>query len=197
MKVQDVELFLHVMGVIAVFVGFGTLLLATTALTRASRVEHVRGIMAPLVAGRRIGFEHISVIDVIVVAGVLLIATTGLIMARADDYVWSSWVEVATTSFLLLAPVGPLVINPRLHALAGEAARQPDGPLPASVRARIEDPVLALAMRCSIAVLVGIVLLMTTKPTLLISAAVIVATLIVGAALSLRFRTTRADQPGS
>src|SRR6266542_2659948 len=99
MKVGDVELFLHVLGVISVFVGFGTLLLATTALTRTSRVEQVRAIMAPLVAGRRVGFEHISVIDVIVVAGVLLIASTGFAMARADDYVWSSWVDVATATF--------------------------------------------------------------------------------------------------
>jgi hypothetical protein len=190
MKVGDVELFLHIFGVISVFVGFGTLLLATTALTRASRVEQVRAIMAPLVAGRRVGFEHISVIDVIVVAGVLLIATTGLAMARASDYVWSSWVEVATDSFLLLAPVGPLVINPRLHALADEAARQPDGPLTGSLRARIDDPVLALAMRCPVAVLVGIVFLMTTKPTLSVSAAVVLVALGVGAASNIPFRKT-------
>jgi hypothetical protein len=190
MKVGDVELFLHVLGVISVFVGFGTLLLATTALTRASRVEQVRAIIGALVAGRRIGFEHISVIDVIVVAGVLLIASTGVVMARADDYVLSSWVEVATTSFLLLAPVGPLVINPRLHALAKEAARQPDGPLTASLRARIDDRVLTLAMRGSVALLVGIVFLMTTKPTLLVSAGVILVAISIGGGSSFAFRKT-------
>jgi hypothetical protein len=189
-KIGDVELFLHVLGVTSVFVGFGTLLLATTALTRVSRVEQVRAIMAPLVAGRRVGFEHISVIDVIVVAGVLLIASTGLAMAKADHYVWSSWVEVATASFLLLAPVGPLVINPRLHALASEAARQPDGPLTGSLRARIDDRVLTLAMRCSVALLVGIVFLMTTKPTWLVSVIVILAALTVGAAFSVKLRKT-------
>lgn|SRR5579859_422405 len=188
MKVGDVELFLHILGVISVFVGFGTLLLATTALTRASRIEQVRAIMAPLIAGRRVGFEHISVIDVIVVVGVILIATTGLAMARADDYVWSSWVEVATASFLLLAPVGPLVINPRLHALAKEALRQPDGPLTASLRARIDDRVLTLAMRCSVAILVGIVCLMTTKPTSLVSVIVVVVALAIGAAFSFKLR---------
>jgi hypothetical protein len=201
MKVGDVELFLHVLGVISVFVGFGTLLMATIALMKSSRVEQVRAIMGPLVAGRRIGFEHISVIDVIVVAGVLLIAGTGAAMARADDYVWSGWVDVATATFLLLAPVGPLVINPRLHALASEAAGQPDGLLPASVRARIDDPVLALAMRCSVAVLVGIVFLMTTKPTSLVSVIVILVALTIGAAVSpitmsvrARFRHCRQHQ---
>jgi hypothetical protein len=190
MKVGDIELFLHLFGVISVFVGFGTLLLATIALARTSRVEQVRAIMAPLVAGRRVGLEQISVIDVIVVVGVLLIAATGLAMARADNHLWSSWVEVATASFLLLAPIGPLVINPRLHAVAEEAERQADGPLPASLRARINDPVLALAMRCSVAVLVGLVFLMTTKPTLAASIVVILAAVVIAAALSLQFRKT-------
>lgn len=42
MKVGDIELFLHLFGVVSVFVGFGTLLLATIALVRTSRVEQVR-----------------------------------------------------------------------------------------------------------------------------------------------------------
>jgi hypothetical protein len=188
MKLGDVELFLHILGVISVFVGFGTLLLATIALTKASRIEQVRAIMTPLVAGRRVGFEHISVIDVIVVAGVLLIGSTGLAMARADNYVWSSWVEVATGSFLLLAPVGPLVINPRLHRLAKEAASQPDGPLTASLRTRIDDPVLAIAMRSSLALLLAIVFVMTSKPTLPVAAVVVLLALGLGAASSLRVR---------
>ena len=95
MKLGDIELFVHLVGVISVFIGFGTLLLATFALGRASRVEQVRAIMTPLVAGRRIGPEQISLIDVLVIAGVLLIAASGIAMARANDYLLSSWVEVA------------------------------------------------------------------------------------------------------
>jgi transposase InsO family protein len=48
MKVGDIELFFHLCGVICIFLGFGTLLLATLALARASRVEQVRAIMTPL-----------------------------------------------------------------------------------------------------------------------------------------------------
>jgi Predicted integral membrane protein (DUF2269) len=184
MKVGDIELFFHLCGVICIFLGFGTLLLATLVLARASRVEQVRAIMTPMVAGRRIGPEQISLIDVIVVVGVLLIVATGIAMARANNYVWSSWVEVATASFILLAPVGPFVINPRLHAIAEEAEREADGPLPASLRDRIHDQVLALAMRSSVAVLVGLVFLMTTKPTLVASVVVILAAVVIGGASS-------------
>ena len=190
MKVGDVELFLHVFGVISIFVGFGILLLATIALERMSRVEQVRAIIAPLVAGRRVGPEQISAIDVIVVAGVLLIVATGVTMAKANNYVWSSWVDVATATFILLAPVGPFVINPRLHAIAEEARGTADGPLPASLRARIHDRVLALAMRSSIAVLIGLVFLMTTKPTLLVSVVVILVAVVLGAASCVQLRKT-------
>jgi hypothetical protein len=177
-------------GVIFVFLGFGTLLLATLALARASLVEQVRAIMTPLVAGRRVGPEQISVIDVIVVFGVLLIVATGIAMARANNYIWSSWVEISTASFILLAPVGPFVINLRLHAIAEEAEREADGPLPASLRDRINDPVLLFAMRSSVAVLIGLVFLMTTKPTLVVSVVVILAAVVIGAASSLQFRKT-------
>jgi hypothetical protein len=90
----------------------------------------------------------------------------------------------------LFADVGPFVINFRLHAIAEEAEREADGPLPASLRDRINDPVLALAMRSSIAVLVGLVFLMTTKPTLVASVVVILAAVVIGAASSLQFRKT-------
>lgn len=188
MKLGDVELFVHLVGVISVFIGFGTLLLATFALGRASRVEQVRAIMTPLVAGRRIGPEQISLIDVLVIAGVFLIAASGIAMAKANDYLLSAWVEVATVSFLLMAPVGPFVINPRLHGIAQESERNSDGPIPAALRGLIQDRFLVLAMRCSVSVLLGIVFLMATKPSLAASIAVMLTAVIIGAALSLPFR---------
>jgi hypothetical protein len=188
LKLGDVELFVHLVGVISVFIGFGTLLLATFALGRASRVEQVRAIMTPLVAGRRIGPEHISLIDVLVIAGVLLIASSGIAMARANDYLLSTWVEVATVSFLLVAPVGPFVINPRLHGIAEESQRNSDGPIPAALASLIQDRLLVLAMRCSVSVLLGIVFLMATKPSLAASIAVILTAVVLGGALSLPFR---------
>lgn len=172
MKLGDIELFVHLVGVIAVFVGFGTLLLTTFALGRASRVEQVRAIITPLLAGRRIGPEQLSLIDVLVIAGVLLIAASGIAMARANDYLLSSWVVVATVSFVLMAPVGPLVIDPRLHGIAGESQRNADGPIPAALRRRIHDRLLVLAMGLSVSVLLGVVFLMATKPSLAASISV-------------------------
>jgi hypothetical protein len=66
------------------------------------------------------------------------------------------------------------------ETIAEEAESEADGALPAALRDRIHDPVLALAMRSSVAVLVGLVFLMTTKPTLVASVVVILAVVVIG-----------------
>jgi predicted integral membrane protein DUF2269 len=178
---NPVELFIHVFGVLAVFVGYGTLLLATFALRRAARTEDVRAIAAPIVAGRRIGFEQISVIDLIVVAGVLLIAVTGFDMGRTTGDLRTGWAVVAIASFLLIAPVGPLVINPRLHAIARSAGAAPAGPVPPALKAQLHDAYLTFSLRCSFVVLVGLVFLMTVKPSIAWSVASVLTALGIGA----------------
>ena len=87
-----------------------------------------------------------------------------------------------------MAPVGPFVINPRLHGIAEESQRNSDGPIPAALRSRIQDRVLVLAMRCTVSVLLGLVFLMATKPSLAASVGAMLAVVGLGAALSLPFR---------
>lgn len=181
MEPNPIELFLHIIGVIGMFVGYGALVLGTIALRRANRLEDVRVIASALTVGRRIGIEHVSVIDAIVVASVLLIGATGLDMARYTGDWRSGWVDVAIVTLLLLAPVGPFVINPRLHAIANSAARQAPNELSAMLRNRLSDPVLTVALRTSAAILVGLVFLMTVKPSLLWSVVAIVLATSIGA----------------
>ena len=181
MDPNPVELFFHIAGVIAVFVGYGTLVLGTIALRRATRIEDVRAIASALTFGRRVGFEHISVVDVIAVAGVLLIAVTGLDMARYTGDWRSGWVQVAIATFILLAPVGPFVINPRLHAITRAANIETSGDVPVALRRLLTDQVLTVALHASLAVLFGLVFLMAVKPSLFGSVAAILAALVVGA----------------
>ncbi len=182
MEPNPAELFLHIFGVIGVFVGYGTLLLATTALGRARKIEEVRVIAEALTAGRRIGFEQISVIDMIVVVAVLVVGVTGLDMARYTGDWHSGWVPVAIVSLLLLAPVGPVIINPRMQAIARAAAGDSIGEMPRSVRSRVEDQVLSVALKISFAILIGITFLMTLKPSLLWSVAAMMTAMAGGAA---------------
>jgi hypothetical protein len=178
------ELFLHITGVIGMFIGYGALVLGTIALRRATRLEQVRAIATALTYGRRIGFEHVSVIDALVVASVLVIAFTGLDMARYTGDWRSGWVEVAIATFLVMAPIGPLVINPRLHAVALAAGGEAMGEVPIQLDSLLRDAVLTMALRVSLAVLVGLAFLMTVKPSLLWSVLAILLALMVGLAAS-------------
>ena len=177
---NSVELFLHIAGVIGMFVGYGALVLGTVALQRARTVDEVRTLAAVLTRGRRIGFEHISVIDVIVVASVLLIAVTGLHMASYTGDWRSGWAEVAIATFVLLAPIGPLVINPRLHAISRIANEASPDEVTDRLRARLTDRILIGSLRGSFAVLVGLVFLMAVKPALGWSVVVVILAVAVG-----------------
>jgi hypothetical protein len=187
MSRYSVDVFIHVLGAIAVFVGYGSLLLAVTAMRHATRSEHVRAITSTLLATRRIGLERISAIDVIVIAGVLMIALTGLDMALSLQLLRAPWVDVAIGSFLLLAPIGPLVINPRLHGIADAADLEAEGPISNALHTRTRDPVLALALGASLGILIGLVFLMTTKPTLGISLTAVAVAVGAGVTLSRPF----------
>lgn len=162
MDPNPVELFLHVVGVIGMFTGFGTLLLGVTVLGRTTDINDARAIGRALTVGRRIGLEYVSVIDGIVVVSVLLIGATGLHMAVYTGDWQSAWVKVAIGTFILLAPVGILVINPRLHAVV--RATEGDRPSLEEFRSRVRDPVLAATLQGELAVLVGLVFLMAVKP---------------------------------
>ena len=84
---------------------------------------------------------------------------------------------MATVSFILLAPFGAFVIDPRLRAVAKAAAAAPDGPLPTALAVRTRDPLVGGGLYTYVGVLLGIVFLMTTKPPLAVSIiAMIVAT---------------------
>lgn len=183
MDPNPVELFIHIVGVIGVFIGFGTLLLGVLFLGRARDIDEARAVARALTLGRRIGLEYVSVIDAIVVGSVLLIAATGLHMASYTGDWRSGWVKVAIATFMLLAPVGPLVINPRLHAVA--RATQGDQASLETYRSRLRDPWLSISLRTAFGVLVGLVFLMAVKPSLILSGVAILAAALIGAMSSL------------
>lgn len=145
------------------------------------RVEYVAQVRA--LAGLMVASGNVTV------AGVLLLAAAGFYMALTAWSVQTIWIVVATISFLLLAPFGAFVIDPRIHALAKAAAAAPDGLLSASLSARARDPILGIGLCTYIGVLLGIVFLMTNKPPLAgsILAMVVAAALGLASGLLLRW----------
>lgn len=154
MNLYTLALFAHVVGVIGFFMPLGVYLYGVMALRRARQVQQVHSIC-----------QAIFATDAIAVAGILLLALAGLYMAVTAWGLGTGWVLVAIISFALMAPVGPLVVERRLHRIARLAATSPDGSLPPALQQHIADPAIGAGLFLLIAVLLGIIYLMTTKPT--------------------------------
>lgn len=180
-NLYTLALFAHVCGVIGIFAGMGVWAFSVAALRRAQRVEQARILSGLMVTSGNL-----------VVGSILLLGIAGFYMAIT---VWgerATWIIVATISFVLLAPGGTLVIDPRVKAISRLARDTQDGPLPEALAVRTRDPMLATGLSVYIAVLVGIVFLMTTKPPVEESVVAMLIAVAVGAIVSLplwRMRT--------
>ncbi|MEO7001579.1 MAG: hypothetical protein ABI068_07235 [Ktedonobacterales bacterium] len=146
-------LFVHVSGAIAVFIGLGIWLFALVGVQRAQRVEQVRALASLFGPSGNM-----------VVGALPFLALAGLYMAYLAWGLFVAWIDVATVSFLLLAPFGAFVIDPRIKAISAYAKKADDGAIPAELSVRIHDPLLGMALTVYVAVLLGIVFLMTIKP---------------------------------
>jgi hypothetical protein len=147
-------LFLHVVGAIGFFMPLGVWLFGLLALRRVGKVEQVRALC-----------RAIFMADPLAVGGILLLAAAGLYMALTTWGITTDWIAVAAVSFILMAPIGPLLVEPRLHAIEAAARKAPDGLVSPELARQIRDPFLGTALQTLVALLLGIVFLMTVKPT--------------------------------
>jgi Predicted integral membrane protein (DUF2269) len=146
-------LFAHILGMIGFFMALGVYVFGLAALRQARRVEQVRAIC-----------RMIFLTDAVAVVGILLLAATGLSMALTTWNVRIGWIAVAIVTFVLIAPIGPLIVERRLHTIERLAQAAAEGPMPDALARRISGPVIGAALAVLIALLLGIVFLMTTKP---------------------------------
>src|SRR5215469_16644401 len=155
MSTYVIVLFLHICGALGYFISAGTRSLDMIILQRAQRVEQVRIIttldnwLGPLFG--------ISLLTLVV---------TGLYMTVTTWGFNTGWIDVALTSVILMAPSGALLMEPRRRAIVGLARKLPDGPIPPELHRHIDNKVLQATARALPLLLLGIVFLMTTKPSL-------------------------------
>lgn len=181
MPIYTLMLFVHIVGAIGVFVGVGVWLFAAVALRRAQAVGQVRALIGLIQPSGNV-----------VIVSILLLGGAGFYMGITAWGERATWIIVATISFLLLAPFGVFVIDPRLRAVAKAADAAPDGPLPEELAARTHDPLVGMGLSLYVGVLLGIVFLMTNKPSTGVSImAMIVATALGLASGSLLWWATR------
>jgi len=174
MSLYMLALFVHVVGAVGIFAGMGAFVFGVAALRRAQRIEQVR-LLATL----------ITAASNLVVGSIVVLGIAGFYMAITVWGIQATWIVVATVSFLLLIPLGLLYIGPRVRDIAKEAANEADGPLPETLALRTRDPALAVGLAVYLSILLGIVFLMTNKPSLGVSIIVMVIAAAVGLAAGL------------
>jgi hypothetical protein len=155
MNVYTLALFVHISSATCLFIGFGIWFLGITRIARASRVEHVRMLA-----------DFLLMVRLVVPASALLVIIAGLTMTQIAWGLRTGWIAVALGSLVLIGSVGTWVIDPKVRTIAALANSLPDGPLPATLAQRTHDTVLHLGLHTLIAMLFGIVFLMTIKPVL-------------------------------
>jgi len=171
-NIYRLALFAHVLGMIGFFMPLGVYVFGLATLRRARRVEQVRSIC-----------RMVFLTDPIAVGSIVLLAAAGLYMALTTWNVRVGWIAVAIVSFILIAPIGPLIVERRLHAIDALARAAEDGPVPDALARRINNPVMGAALYVLISPLLGIVFLMTNKPSLAGSILAMLIALAIGLAL--------------
>jgi hypothetical protein len=176
LTLYTLALFVHVVGAIGAFIGLSIWLFAAVALRRAQHVAQVRALTG-----------LIQPSGVVAIVSIVLLGVAGFYMALTVWGEQATWIMVATISFLLLAPFGTFVIDPRLRAIAKAATAAPDGPLPAPLALSTRDPLVGIGLFAYLGVLLGIVFLMTNKPPLGVSIIVMVVATVLGLTSALPF----------
>jgi Zn-dependent protease with chaperone function len=185
MSAYSIVKFLHVSAAIGYFVALGTLLFGLAALRRARRVEHVR-VLAELIR-RLTPLFNISI---------LLLVAAGLYLTFTAWGLQTGWILVALVSLVVIVPSAAVTVQSRMRIVVQLAREAPDGPLSPEILARTHDPVLLTTPQTAVALLLGIVFLMTNKPSLPLAILVMALALVLGLTSgALVVRATRGVAP--
>lgn len=169
MSLYALLFFLHISGAVCLFSGMGIWLCGIVAIARAARVAQIRALA-----------DLLLMVRLIVPSGALLVIATGVSMTWIAWSFQTSWIVVALGSLAIIGPTGTWVVDPRVRAIANMAHVLPDGSLPTALSERAHDRVLRLTMHTLVAMLFGIVFLMTTKPSLVVGLAAMVVAAVLG-----------------
>lgn len=174
MEVYSLVLFLHFLGMVALFAGYGLEWTSSTLLRSATTGDQAR-------AWLRIYRLSLPVSG----PGLLVLLLTGGYLAGVTGISGSGWVLATFGGIAVALFIGFGLLMPRFKAVR---AALPEGAasLPAEVLAKTQDPAIVTLIRARFVLALGIVLLMTLKPSLGVSFLVLLVSLVLGALCALR-----------
>jgi len=172
MSAYSIALFLHLVGVLALFAGIGVEQIALRQLWNARSVAQAREWMTLMRSRRRI--DGPSALTILVSGGYMAVHGAG----------HHAWVAAGIIGMVLMAVLGFGVGRPRFVAI-GRALAGTDGPISTTLRERLQDPVLRASAATRLALGLGVVFDMVVKPAAAGAIIVLVAALVIGAASAL------------
>lgn len=185
MSWYTVALFAHIVGVLTLFITMALQWLITLRVRRAGSVGQVREW-----SGLATGVNRLAP-----VTGVLILGA-GIYMSAVAWSVSTAWIDVSLAAMVIMMVFGMGVVGRRLKAIQRAAVEASGDAMPVALRARVDDPALWVSMQMAVAVALGIVFMMTNKPSLTISIGAVIVSLALGALTgTLTLRPRRALRP--
>ena len=171
MSFHSLALFLHLLGVLALFAGITLEQTGLRQLRNAPSLAQVREWIGLLRGLRRIDAP----------AGLTVLASGGYLAQHGGGH--HAWVAAGVVGMVLMAALGAIVGRPRFLAIVA-ALPATDGPVTPLLRSRIDDPVLRATGAMRAALGLGVVFDMVVKPPTAGAVSAIVVALVIGAVSS-------------
>ncbi|MFI5274353.1 MAG: hypothetical protein ACHQ4H_15065 [Ktedonobacterales bacterium] len=159
------------MGVLILFISLALQWLVTLRLRHADSVAQVREW-----SSFARGINRLAPISAVLILG------AGIYMTVTAWSLLTTWVDVSIAAMVIMMIFGLGVAGRRLKAIQCAAAEASAiDAIPATLQARLDDPTLWVSMQMAVTVALGIVFMMTTKPSLTISIVAVLVALVLGA----------------
>jgi hypothetical protein len=181
MTLYSVELFVHVVSALGIF---AALALEAAALAR------LRGAMSASEA--RGWIEFAPGLPALAVGSLVFLLLSGIFMTGQMSGWMLAWPRVALGALILLGPLGAVSAR-RMRAIRQACAATNRNE--SDLLGKLRDPFLKFSMNIRIALVLGIVLLMTAKPELRQSLGIVVSAVFLGFVSAMLFWRRDAASP--
>jgi len=166
MTFYSVVLFVHVATALGVFAALSLEAVGLIHLRRAATASEAR-----------LWIEFAPRLPVLAIGSLVLLLLSGIFMTAQMSGWALAWPRVALGALILVAPLGA-VTGRRMRAI--RAACAANHPNDSGLVGKLRDPFLKFSMNIRIALVLGIVLLMTAKPELRESLGIVVSSVFLG-----------------
>jgi len=178
-----VTLFLHLLAVVAGFAATGLIHFGLARMRKAERASEARdGLM---IAGRTA--KAMPIIG-------LALLLTGAYMTESA-WSWATpWIDVSIIGLIAMMAIGGGVLGRRMRALGPRLGQAGDGVMDDALTAAVRDPSLWVIAQLPPLLAIGVMFVMTTKPTMgmgFVELLIVIALGVLIAAPSLRVATSR------